>query len=140
MKTLLSNWVTVRQVPLTEMLSPRWTPPSTVEAEMVMSKPPSGEKPRFLIWPISSTMPVKRDRICRRPRGGCLDSWVEVRGRDVNRREIGDGLRLLGVKLRWGREIGGVLRWFKIGNFGWRVLEIVEKEEEIAMFLFLFWG
>lgn len=92
-KTLLSNWVTVRQVPLTAMLSPRWTPPRTVEAEMVMSKPPSWAKPRSLTWPISSTMPVKRDRICRRPRGGCLDSGVEARGRDVNRRESGGGLR-----------------------------------------------
>ncbi|KAF7822989.1 Riboflavin synthase [Senna tora] len=56
----VSKSVTVRHVPLTAILSPRFTPPRTVVAAIFKSNPPSSVVPICLIEPISSTMPVKR--------------------------------------------------------------------------------
>ena len=62
LEAVTSNRVTVRHVPFTEMLSPRFTPSRTLPAEMVISNPsPAG--PTCSTLPTSSTIPVKRDRI-----------------------------------------------------------------------------
>ncbi|KAJ6758081.1 hypothetical protein OIU74_027213 [Salix koriyanagi] len=62
-KSWLVKSVTVKQVPLTAILSPKFTPSSTVSAPILSSTPPSLLSPKFCTLPISSTMPVKRDLI-----------------------------------------------------------------------------
>lgn len=91
--TLVSNSVTVRHVPFTAMLSPRFTPSRTVEAAILRSTPPCGEMPSCLTVPISSTMPVKRHAgVEGQRRVGARD----VRGRKARR---GEGLEI-GLSLR----------------------------------------
>lgn len=59
----VSKYVTVKQVQLTEMLSPEWMSSSIAFAWILMVKLSSLSYLRCLTSPISSTMPVKRDVI-----------------------------------------------------------------------------